>query len=109
MIREAARCCSLKPGFSGFTDVVQVGEHPGVEHADTVAAVESLDEAVLARLARLDASDCHSVSGTPGAEQGARKLRTVIDTETLGACTHARRIRISAFIAGLARAKPRRS
>src|SRR5258706_9971691 len=70
-----------QPSFGLFTNFFQALKHEHVEHRFAVAAIESLDETVLHRLAWFDELQSHAVLLGPLSQSQRDELGTIIQSE----------------------------
>lgn len=67
-----------QPLVGDSLDLVQIGEQMCVEHFGSVRSVETLDEGILIRLARLDVAHCDAPGGGPFSEGLGDHLGTIV-------------------------------
>src|SRR5215470_12685220 len=71
----------LQPLFRLLTNFFQALKHEHVEHCFAVAAIESLDEAVLHWFAWFDELQSHSMVLGPFSQSQGNEFRTIVDSE----------------------------
>src|ERR1700730_17891669 len=74
----------LEPHFGLFPHLIQSLKYEHVEHRLAVAAIESFNEAILHRLARVDELERHAMILGPFSQGQGDELRTVVCSELEG-------------------------